>query len=95
MNMDKAQIISEQEKLCCSLVSGKLSYEDTKSVIDEACIHQNDADHDFFTNLMKQQKEELRVGNILTAKLTDKCRELEAQLQQQRRRNEVHRVRGI
>ena len=44
----KPPVLSEEEKLTCSLVDSRQPYKYLKPVIDEACIHQRDADVEFY-----------------------------------------------
>jgi len=46
----KPDVLSEDEKLGCSLVDDKHSYKQLKVAIDEACIHQRDADVAWFND---------------------------------------------
>ena len=52
--MIKAPVLSEDEKLGCSLVSRKHPYKELKATIDEACIHQNDTDHKHYQGIIRE-----------------------------------------
>ena len=45
---EKPPVLSEDEKLGCSLVDSKHSFKELRAVIDETCVHQRDADVDWF-----------------------------------------------
>ena len=55
----KPPILSDEEKLGCSLIS-KYPYKEVKDVIIEACLHQLDADVAYYEPLIQQAKQEAR-----------------------------------
>lgn len=52
---EKPPIIGEQEQLTCSLVDNKHTYKELEPVIKEACIHQRDADVEWYRDKIRKQ----------------------------------------
>jgi len=59
----KPKILSDEEKLGCSLIS-KYPYKEVKDVIIEACLHQLDADVAYYEPLIQQARQEGRDSTI-------------------------------
>ena len=58
MERKKPDVLSEDEKLACSLVSKYYTFRQLKNVIDEACIHQIDADVAYYEPLIQQARKD-------------------------------------
>ena len=70
----KPPVLSDEEKLCCSLVDDILCYEELKPVIDETCIHQRDADVEWYEK--NQEPHFITVPEIIIKTRQDTAREI-------------------